>query len=286
MSGAVRERLRARGLAPKKSFGQNFLVAEPVVEAIAAACVPDEEAGRAWVVELGAGTGVLTSALVARARHVTAVERDRDLVPLLEEDLAESIASGRLTIAEGDAQTFDLLAALAPAGGDPRVLCGNLPYQITGRLLERAIHVAPLITRAVFMVQEEVADRLAARPATKDYGALTVFARAAFDVRKVRKVSPACFHPPPDVTSAVVELLPAGRAEETPAFRAVVRAAFATRRKTLRNAWRGLGAPEGAVGAAAEAAGVSLDARGETLDVDAFARFADQLTLRGWRPAP
>lgn len=286
MSGSVRERLRARGLTPKKSFGQNFLVAEPVVDSIAAACVPDAEIGRAWVVELGAGTGVLTSALAARAQRVTAVERDRDLVPLLEEDLAEAIASGRVAIVEGDAQTFDVVAALEPAGREPRVLCGNLPYQITGRLIERAVNVAPLITRAVFMVQEEVADRLAAKPGTKDYGALTVFARAAFDVRKVIRVSAACFHPAPDVTSAVVELRPVGRAEETPAFRAVVRAAFATRRKTLRNAWRGLGAPDTSVRDAAEAAGISLDARGETLDVDAFASFADELTLRGWHPAP
>ena len=132
----------------------------------------------------------------------------------------------------------------------------------------------------------EVADRLAASPGTKDYGALTVFVRAAFDCRKVRSVSPGCFHPQPDVTSAVVELsAPIGRPriEETEIFRAVVRGAFAARRKTLRNAWRALGDD---VAAAAEEAGVSLDARGETLSVEAFARVAEGLTRRGSRPAP
>lgn len=292
MTSAVKERLRARGLAPKKSFGQNFLVAEPVVHAIARACVPDDEVGRAHVVELGAGTGALTEALAERAKRVICIERDRDLVPVLAEVFAAEIEAGRVRVIEADAKAADLEAlldeGLDDAGGAPapQVLCGNLPYQITGALLERAVHAAPHLTRAVFMVQEEVADRLAAAPGNKDYGALTVFVRAAFDCRKVRSVSPGCFHPQPDVTSAVVELsAPASRPriEETDVFRAVVRAAFAARRKTLRNAWRGLGDD---VAAAAEEAGVSLDARGETLSVEAFARVADGITRRGSRRAP
>jgi 16S rRNA (adenine1518-N6/adenine1519-N6)-dimethyltransferase len=144
--------------------------------------------------------------------------------------------------------------------------------------MRRAGEQASRLERAVFMVQDEVADRLAAKPGTKDYGALTVFIRAAFDVRRILRAPPGAFHPPPEVTSAVVELVPMRppRAKETDTFRALVRAAFETRRKTLRNAWSRV-APAAKVQAAAAKAGVSLDARGETLDVDAFARTAKAL---------
>jgi 16S rRNA (adenine1518-N6/adenine1519-N6)-dimethyltransferase len=270
--------LRRSGLAPKKSFGQNFLVSPHTVEAIAAACIPDAEVGRARVLELGAGTGVLTRALAARARSVVAVERDRDLVPLLGEELSD-LPAGRVRVIEGDAQAVDPRALLGPPEeGSPRVLCGNLPYQITGRLLERAVNHADDVERVVFMVQLEVADRLAAEPGSKTYGALTVFTRAAFRSAKLFAVSPGSFHPPPDVTSAVIRLEPERprRAEETDTFRAVVKGAFAMRRKTLRNAWRHV-APMEALVAAAERAGISLDARGETLDVDQFAAMAAAL---------
>lgn len=270
--------LRRTGLAPKKSFGQNFLVSPHTVEAIASACVPDAEVGRARVLELGAGTGVLTRALAARARSVVAVERDRDLVPVLGEELAD-LPEGRVRVVEADAQSIDPRELLGPEeAGSPRVLCGNLPYQITGRLLERAVNHASDVERVVFMVQLEVADRLAAEPGSKTYGALTVFTRAAFRSDKLFSVSPGSFHPPPDVTSAVIRLEPERprRAEETDLFRALVKGAFAMRRKTLRNAWRSI-APMEQLVAAAERAGVSLDARGETLDVDRFAAMASAL---------
>jgi 16S rRNA (adenine1518-N6/adenine1519-N6)-dimethyltransferase len=266
--------LRARNLRPKKSFGQNFLVEPNVAQRIADACVPDADVGRARVVELGAGVGALTSLLAARARRVVAVERDRDLVPVLAEELAEARASGRVDIVEGDAQTTDLRTLLGEADPEsPRVLCGNLPYQITGRLLQLAVQQQDAVDRVVFMVQREVADRLLAAPGTKEYGALTVFVQAAFSVERVMNVSAGCFYPPPDVTSAVVRLtaLRPPRAEETPTFRALVRRAFEARRKTLRNAWRGI-APDDAIARAASAAEISLDARGETLDVSKFAR--------------
>jgi 16S rRNA (adenine1518-N6/adenine1519-N6)-dimethyltransferase len=269
--------LREHNLVAKKSFGQNFLVAEGVTRRIAEACVPEEEFGTARVVELGAGLGALTSRLIARARKVTAIERDRDLVPILARAFESEIAQGKLALLEGDAQTADLPALLGPPDpASPRVLCGNLPYQITGRLLERTVHAASGLERAVFMLQDEVADRLLACPATKEYGALTVFVRAAFDTSRVMTVQRSAFHPAPEVTSAVVRLVPARRAEETAMFRALVRAAFAKRRKTLRNAWREVG-PMERVASAATAAGISLDARGETLDVDAFARMATAL---------
>jgi 16S rRNA (adenine1518-N6/adenine1519-N6)-dimethyltransferase len=278
MTSDARAVLRRSGLAPKKSFGQNFLVSQHTVDAIAAACIPDSEVGRARVLELGAGTGALTRALALRARSVVAVERDRDLVPVLTEELAD-LPEGRVRIVEGDAQAVDPRELLGAADPDsPRVLCGNLPYQITGRLLERAVVNADDVERVVFMVQLEVADRLAAEPGSKTYGALTVFVRAAFRTAKILTVGPGSFHPPPDVTSAVIRLEPERprRALETDTFRAIVKGAFGTRRKTLRNAWRGV-APLDVIAAAAAKAGISLDARGETLSVDQFAAMAAAL---------
>jgi 16S rRNA (adenine1518-N6/adenine1519-N6)-dimethyltransferase len=276
LSTDARAILRRAGLSPKKSFGQNFLVSPHVVEAIARACVPDDERGRCRVLELGAGLGVLTHALLARSRMVVAVERDRDLVPVLEEELAADIEHRRARIVEADAQSVDpgeLLGSAEPAS--PRVLAGNLPYQITGRLIERAVQNADALDRVVFMVQLEVADRLTATPGTKIYGALSVFAQAAFRVTKLFEVSRGSFHPPPEVTSAVVLLEPhrPRLAEETELFRALVKGAFGARRKTLRNAWSKIG-PSADVATAASRAGISLDARGETLGVEAFARMA------------
>jgi 16S rRNA (adenine1518-N6/adenine1519-N6)-dimethyltransferase len=281
MSQDARAILRRAGLAPKKSFGQNFLVSAHVVAAIASAAVPDAERGRARVLELGAGLGVLTRALTERARLVVAVERDRDLVPVLGEELAPAIAGGAARIVEGDAQTVSLAELGAPDAASPRVLAGNLPYQITGRLLERAVAHTEDVDRVVFMVQREVADRLAASPGTKEYGALTVFVRAAFRVKKLFDVSPGSFHPPPDVTSAVVLLEPhrPRLAEETPLFRALVKGAFGTRRKTLKNAWSKVAEPD-RIARAAEASGIRLDARGETLAVEDFARMAAALGER------
>ncbi len=128
------------------------------------------------------------------------------------------------------------------------------------------------------MVQDEVAERLVASPGTKAYGALTVFVRAAFDVTRLFKVSPGCFHPPPDITSSIVRLMPVrpARALETESFRALVRGGFGTRRKTLRNAWSGVASVETIAAVAAEAR-ISLVARGETLSIEDYARAAAAL---------
>lgn len=270
MTDGPRAWLARAGLTPKKSFGQNFLTDARITDAIAHACVPDSERGVARVVEIGAGTGVLTERLLERAAHVTAIERDRDLLPILRERFAAAIDEGRLLLVEGDAATVDFESALGSA--PPRVLAGNLPYQITGRLVERACHASSSLERAVFMVQREVADRLIAPAGSKDYGALTVFVQAAFDVDRVVLASRGAFFPQPAVDSAVVRFEPrAERIAETPAFRSLVKAAFAQRRKTLRNAWSSIG-PREVVEAFASDAAISLDRRGETLTTGEFAR--------------
>jgi 16S rRNA (adenine1518-N6/adenine1519-N6)-dimethyltransferase len=270
---SAKELLARRGLRPKKSFGQNFLADANAARAIAEAATTPIGG---TVLEIGAGLGALTRPLLERASRVLAVERDRDLVPILREELAADIDAGKLQVIEGDAATVDWVATLAD-GPAPRVVAGNLPYQLTGRLLERATEVADAIDGAVFMVQLEVAERLLAKPDGEAYGALTVFVQAAFSVRRVLTARAGAFFPRPDVDSAVVALTPLRprRAEETDRFRTVVRAAFGARRKTLRNAWKGIfGWSKEELEARAAAAGISLDARGETLSVEEFARMA------------
>ncbi len=262
--------LRERGLTAKKSFGQNFLQDVAIAERIAALATP---APGGTVIELGAGLGALTAPLADRAARVVAVERDRDLVPLLRELFAD-VPSVHVLEADAAQVDFDELLRDCPA---PRVVAGNLPYQLTGRLIEKTTHAAPLIDRAVFMVQREVADRLVAGAGTEHYGALSVFAQAAFRVERALRVSAGAFHPRPQVESAVVVLAPLSppQAEETEAFRELVRRGFQSRRKKLSNAWRGaFGWSDAELAAQAEAAGVSLDARGETLSVQDFARVA------------
>jgi 16S rRNA (adenine1518-N6/adenine1519-N6)-dimethyltransferase len=256
-------------VAPKKRFGQNFLTEPRTARAIAEAATTP--AG-GTVVEIGPGTGALTAPLVERASRVIAIERDPDLLPVLRDKLGDALADGRLSLLEGDATAIPW-PPLFEGLPRPHALAGNVPYLITGRLVELAIEAADHLDVVVLMVQKEVADRLAAEPGTKDYGALTVFTRAAFSVERLFVVRAGSFFPRPQVDSAVVRLTPERprRAQETDLFRAAVKAAFGMRRKTLRNAWRGLaGWSDDEIAARAAAAGISLDARGETLSVEQF----------------
>jgi 16S rRNA (adenine1518-N6/adenine1519-N6)-dimethyltransferase len=268
------EVLARHGLRPKRHFGQNFLLDRRLAERIAEAAAPEG----ALVVEIGAGLGALTRPLLARARTVVAIERDRDLVPILRAELEREIATGRLVVVESDAKRFDYGATLdaVPA---PRALAGNLPYNLTGPLLERITGLSRSLERATVLVQLEVADRLAARPGTPAYGALGVFVQAAFRVRRAFVVRRGAFHPAPEVDSAVVVLEPLAEplAVETDTFRALVKGAFGQRRKTLKNAWSGI-ASGVALEAAARSAGIDLGARGETLGVEQFARMALEIS--------
>ncbi len=266
--------LEQYGLRPKYSFGQNFLADERLSARIAEACA----AQGGSVVELGAGMGALTRPLLASGvSFVLAVERDRDMVPVLSAELASEVEAGRLEILETDAKTVDFTTALA-GKPKPHVVAGNLPYQITGPLLEKAVHAAPSIERAVFLVQLEVADRLAAAPGSDAYGALSVFAQRAFKVERAFVVRRGAFYPQPNVDSAVVTLEPRGSGPETEAFRQLVRGAFAQRRKQLRNAWSSVfHARSVPLEPAAERAGIDLSARGETLSVADFTRMAAEL---------
>jgi 16S rRNA (adenine1518-N6/adenine1519-N6)-dimethyltransferase len=257
-------------LRPKDSFGQNFLIAPPVAEAIARAVDPRPDE---CVVEVGTGPGTIAKMLSPRARKVLAIERDRDMVAALRADELPA----NVEVLEMDAAQFDYAAQCSR---EPTALVGNLPYQITGKLL-RAFLAPPVRWRvAVVMVQKEVALRLCASPSDDDWGALSVFTQAACAVTKVCEASPRCFHPAPRVVSAVVRLEPHATpvARETPEFQRVVHALFAARRKTTLNALTPA-SPRGREGAreALERAGIDGMRRPETLSIAELQALTDAL---------
>jgi 16S rRNA (adenine1518-N6/adenine1519-N6)-dimethyltransferase len=276
----ARQLLARHGLAAKKSWGQNFLVSERVYRAIVDATVSRDDD---WVVEIGAGLGTLTMRLAERVPEgkVYAIERDRDMVAVLRAELGHL---EDVEIVEANALTYDL-GMVARYRGEPIAVCGNLPYNIASQLLFRIVESRASVARAVVMIQREMADRILAPPGTKAYGALGVMIKTYLDARQVVRAGPGCFVPAPRVESTVLALTPLPEARprapiaDEAHYSAVVHAAFATRRKTLRNALRARYADAG--DAAIDRAGIDGGRRGETLTIDEFAALAN-----AFDPAP
>lgn len=269
--------LRRHGLHPKKAWGQNFLGDTDVQRRIADLVAPGPGD---TVVEFGAGLGHLTQHLVGRGARVVAVERDRDLAPVLRSELGEH--HSELTVVEADATSYDLTQAAKEAGG--RVLvCGNLPYHIGSQILFQVLDHHASVKRLVTMLQREVVERIVAAPDTEDYGLLSVLLQHVADVELAIKVPPGAFVPPPSVDSAVLvaTMLPGVRAPVSSEvhFRKVVKAGFSQRRKTLSNALKSV-AEKDVLRAAADEAGIDLSRRGETLSVEEFARLERALASR------
>jgi 16S rRNA (adenine1518-N6/adenine1519-N6)-dimethyltransferase len=261
-----RDILKRHGLRPKHSWGQNFLGDEDALESIADALLLREGEP---VVELGPGLGHLTRFLAATGARVTAVERDRDMLTVLEKEAIPGVR-----VVAGNAATVDF----AQVAGAPEVaVVGNLPYHLTSPILFRVLEQRAHVTRAVFTLQKEVVERLAAEPGNRDYGLLTVLLGMHFDAENLLTLEAWRFHPPPKVDSAVLRLtrLEAPRAPilDEARFTRVVKASFAHRRKTLFNSLKSdpaLGTPE-ALAAALEAAGIDPQRRAETLAPEEFA---------------
>ena len=269
--------LERHGFRFSKALGQNFLIEPSVPRRIAEASGADEST---LALEVGPGVGCLTSELALRAKKVVAIELDGSLRGVLAETLG---GLENVEIVWGDAAKLDLAALVRERAGALRpVVCANLPYSVTTPLLAAFIE-AGCFERMTVMIQREVAQRLAAAPGTKDYGAFTVFVNWHCEVKRLFDVPPECFMPRPRVTSSVAALTP--RAEPPCAVRdealmfRCVRAAFSQRRKTLSNALsNGLGGFERAeVLAALDAAGIDPRSRGETLSGADFARLSDAL---------
>jgi 16S rRNA (adenine1518-N6/adenine1519-N6)-dimethyltransferase len=266
---------------PRKRFGQHFLDDPRIQEAIVEAAGLDPEDA---VIEIGPGEGALTRRLAARARRVAAVEIDRDLAARLGDEFG---ATPAVEIVSADVLRIDLGGLAARLGGRP-VVVGNLPYNISSPLLERLIDARAALGRMVLMLQREFAERLAARPDTGAYGALSVLAQVHLDIAVRFHVPPGAFRPPPAVESTVIACVPRAAplvplADEA-RFRRVVRAAFAQRRKTLLNALRGAhvgpAEPE-RLAARLRAAGIDPRRRAETLSIPEFARLDAALVEAG-----
>jgi len=266
MADSPSELLRKYGLRPKHSWGQNFLGDEHALDRIAQAVniQPGEP-----VVELGPGLGHLTRKLLAFGAKVTAIERDRDMVHVLEDQKLPN-----LTVVAGNAADIDF----AKSAGVPEVaVVGNLPYHLSSSILFEVLAQREHVTRAVFTLQQEVVTRLAAEPGNRDYGLLTVLLGLYFDVEELFSLPSRLFTPPPKVDSAVVRLsrLPTPRAPVTnhERFVRLVKAGFVQRRKTLINSLKSDASLGGAetLKAALEKAGVDPGRRAETLAPEEFA---------------
>jgi 16S rRNA (adenine1518-N6/adenine1519-N6)-dimethyltransferase len=260
--------LDRHGLRAKKSWGQNFLGDEAILDGIARLAV--ERPGEV-VIELGSGLGHLTERLLAHGARVVAVERDRDMARVLRGEFGETV---RLVEADAARADFAGLGAQAPGGpaGGRVAVAGNIPYHLTSPILFSLLDQAGAVSRAVLLVQREVAERLAASPGSKDWGLLSVLLQQRGEVEIDRIVPRGAFHPPPRVDSAVVRIDLHGREPRSldpRRFRLLVKAGFGQRRKTLKNALETSRiAPREAMSEALRLAGIDPVRRGETLSVE------------------
>ncbi|AHG90989.1 Ribosomal RNA small subunit methyltransferase A [Gemmatirosa kalamazoonensis] len=258
----------------RKRFGQHFLRDRSALERIAGAL---DLGGTETVLEIGPGRGALTDLLVDRARRLVAIELDRDLAALLRERYA---TRPNVRIVEADVLETDL-GALADG---PYALVGNVPYYITTPILFHALR-PPRPSRAVYLVQLEVAQRVVAAPGSKEYGALSVNVQGFARAEVLFRVPPGAFSPPPQVDSAVIRLVPRDDpvvpADVEERYRAFVIAAFGLRRKQMRRVLRtvaSLSVEE--ADAVLAASRVDPEARPETLSPEDFARVVAALRAR------
>lgn len=261
----------------RKSLGQHFLSDPGILNRIAEALEP--RPGET-VLEIGPGRGGLTAALLRHAPRLVAIERDRALIPELRRQFPT------VEIVEGDALELDWHALVGPG---PFVLAGNIPYNITSPLLERALR-PPRPRCIVFLVQLEVARRLGAAPGRPEYGALTIGVRVVADVELLFRVPAGAFRPRPLVDSAVVRLTPRGAPEladtEVPAFRRLVVGLFGFRRKQLIRGLREFtGLPATDLLPLLEGDGVLPERRPETVPPEGFVQLYRRLNQAGALPS-
>jgi 16S rRNA (adenine1518-N6/adenine1519-N6)-dimethyltransferase len=269
----IRELAAALGVRPTKQRGQNFVIDANTVRRIVrtAQVTPEDN-----VVEVGPGLGSLTLALLETAAHVTAVEIDDVLAAALPATIEARLPQKKDAFALVHSDAMQVRELPGPA---PTALVANLPYNVAVPVLLHMLDTFPTIERTLVMVQAEVADRLAAAPGSKVYGVPSVKANWYADVKRAGSIGRNVFWPAPNVDSGLVALVRRTEPVATTASKrevfAVVDAAFAQRRKTLRAALSGWAGSAAAAEAALVAAGVSPQARGEAITVEDFARIAE-----------
>jgi 16S rRNA (adenine1518-N6/adenine1519-N6)-dimethyltransferase len=272
----TRRLLLTHGLRPKKRLGQSFLVDRTILRKILEGGNLEREDR---ILEIGAGVGTLTYALAERCHRVLAVEIDPGVFDILQQVLGDR---PQVTLVRGDALQLDFERLLGQEGRWKVI--ANLPYSIATSLITRLLSLSDRFSLLLLMVQEEVAERLMASPGKKAYGSLTVLTQYYADVRAVVRVSPAAFYPRPRVDSVLLKLEPLPTPRVTPRdvalFLRLIRAAFAHRRKTLKNAlmqskWVTVDRQE--LQTVLVRAGIDPSRRGETLTLKEFQVLADEL---------
>ncbi len=272
------EIIQRYGFDFRKKYGQNFLVDNGILDKIVAAAELGKED---CVLEIGPGIGTLTQRLAEEAGEVVAVEIDRELIPILEETLADY---GNVTVLNEDILKTDIRGVAETHGGRPLKVVANLPYYITTPIIMALLERHAPIRSVTVMVQREVAERMRVGPGSKEYGALSLAVQYYAKPEIITHVPAACFMPKPNVDSTVIRLT---RYEEPPVAArdeewlfALIRASFNQRRKTLANGLAnagGLGLSRQQVESVLSSMGLPPTVRGETLSLERFAELSNRL---------
>ena len=273
----IKQLLREMGFHFNKQFGQNFLTDENLLNNIC----DDADVDGGTVLEIGAGAGTLTRVLSKHADKVIAFEIDRNLEKVLNVTLADC---PNVQVVMGDVMRYKMNELESLAGSDYRVVA-NIPYYLTSPLIMRFVEEAKRVTSLTLTIQKEVAERLAANPATKDYGAITVAVNAVADVEITRVLPRELFYPQPSVNSAVVRITfnrDKFAISNAALFRKTVRVAFAMRRKTLvNNLAVGFGISKQQAEAILVSCNLPVGCRGEELSVEQFVQLCKTIEENG-----
>ena len=275
----TQEIIKKHNFSIQKKYGQNFLIDEHVLNKIIAAAELTEDD---YVIEIGPGIGTMTERMAPECRHVTAIEIDKELIPILSETLS---GFDNVDIINEDVLKVDLNKLIAERNDNkPVKVVANLPYYITTPIIMSLLENKIPIDKITVMVQKEVADRMMVGPGTKDYGALSLAVQYYAKPYIVANVPMNCFIPRPNVASAVIRLTchkepPVTVKDEKLMFN-LIRASFNQRRKTLINGisnFSGLSFTKEQVAMALNSIGLSENIRGEALDLEKFAKLSDAL---------
>ncbi len=271
--------IERHGFSFSKSLGQNFLIDKSVLDKIVLGSGVDENS---CALEIGPGAGVLTRELAMSAGEVVAVEIDKSLIPLLDDTLGEF---DNVTVINEDILKVDLKELISKRFGEKPVhVVANLPYYITTPIIMRFLEEEIPVKSLTVMVQKEVADRMAAPPGCKDYGALSAAVQFYTIPSIITKAEPHCFMPQPKVASVVIHLdvqeKPTVEVQDKKKMFAIIKSAFGQRRKTLLNALSKspyINIGKNFVQSALEEMGLDINIRGEKLSLEQFARLSDLL---------
>lgn len=270
--------LSAWNLSPKKQFGQNFLSDPSTAEMIVSrsGILPED-----IILEIGAGLGALTLPLSEAADKIYAVEKDKNLIPVLRNEL-DSKNIGNAEILNENILDIDL-KSLFTEHSRKLIVMGNLPYNISSQILVKLIMERDFVSRAILMFQKELSERICAGPGGRDYGRISVMLQYCSDISKIADVKASLFFPKPRIDSRIIEI----RFKEAPAFPAdnenflfsVIKAAFGKRRKTLKNSLSGseLGIDAQTAVSALNSAGIDPARRAETLTVEEFVKLSNAI---------